>query len=59
MATGQELFSRFLKGEPMARPAFVPMVRGLPARVDGLPMETLTADPTLWANSLVKTCGIV
>lgn len=33
----------------------MPLVRGLPARVDGMPFETLTSDPTLWANSLLKT----
>ncbi|MEW6112869.1 MAG: uroporphyrinogen decarboxylase family protein [Thermodesulfobacteriota bacterium] len=55
MVSGRLLFSRFLKGEPMSRPAFVPLTRGLPARIDGTPFETLTSDPTLWANSLIKT----
>jgi len=31
------------------------MIRGLLSKVEGLPMETLMNDPTLWANSLVKT----
>jgi hypothetical protein len=55
MVTGRELFSKFLKDEPLPRPAFVPMIRGLISRVEGVPMETLMNDPTLWANSLVKT----
>lgn len=55
MVTGRELFTRFLRDEPLPRPAFVPMIRGLLSRVEGVSMETLTNDPTLWANSLVKT----
>jgi hypothetical protein len=58
METGRTLFSRFLKGEPLSRPPFVPLVRGLPARVDGTPFETITLDPTLWANSLNKTTDL-
>ena len=52
---GRERFKGFLTGEPVTRPAFVPLIRGLPARVEGMSMETLTSDPTLWANSLMKT----
>lgn len=55
MATGKELFQRFLNGQPMGRPAFVPLVRGLASRVGGVSVEALTRDPALWANSLVKT----
>lgn len=55
MESGRELFSKFLNREPLSRPAFVPMVRGLLSRVEGMPMETLTSDPALWANSLMKT----
>ncbi|UCF57721.1 MAG: hypothetical protein JSW15_04470 [Deltaproteobacteria bacterium] len=58
MKTGRELFNNFLKGEPLLRPAFVPLVRGLMARVEGMPVETLTSDPTLWANSLLKTAEL-
>jgi len=52
---GRGRFKGFLNGEPATRPAFVPLIRGLLARVEGLSMETLTSDPTLWANSLMKT----
>jgi hypothetical protein len=52
---GRERFKGFLNGEPLTRPAFVPLIRGLLARVEGVSMETLTSDPTLWANSLLKT----
>ena len=55
MATGRELFNRFLNDESLERPVFVPMIRGLLSRVEGLPMEQLMNDPTLWANALVKT----
>ena len=55
MITGRELFIKFLNDEPLPRPAFVPMIRGLLSRVEGIPMEKLMNDPTLWANSLVKT----
>ena len=44
---GRERFKGFLNGEPLTRPAFVPLIRGLLARVEGMPMETLTSDPTL------------
>ena len=52
---GRERFKGFMNGEPLTRPAFVPLIRGLLARVEGMSMETLTSDPTLWANSLMKT----
>lgn len=55
METGRELFVKFLRGEPLSRPAFIPLIRGLPARVDGISREKMNADPTLWANSLKKT----
>jgi len=55
MDTGRELFIKFLNNEPLPRPAFVPMIRGLLSRVECISMEALTNDPTLWANSLVKT----
>jgi hypothetical protein len=55
MATGRELFNQFLNDEPLGRPVFVPMIRGLLSRVEGMPMERLMNDPTLWANALVKT----
>jgi len=54
METGREVFTKFLKGEPLSRPPFVPMVQGLAARVGGIPLEVLTSDPTLWANALMK-----
>ncbi len=53
--SGRERFKGFLNREPTTRPAFVPMIRGLLSRIEGVPMETLTSDPTLWANSLMKT----
>ncbi|MBW1700729.1 MAG: hypothetical protein JRJ50_01175 [Deltaproteobacteria bacterium] len=58
MESGRELFRKFLNREPLSRPAFVPMIRGLLSRVEGMPMETLTSDPTLWANSLMKTAKL-
>ena len=58
MVSGRELFQAFLEGRRLARPAFVPLIRGMPARVDGKPLETLTSDPTLWANSLSKTAEL-
>ncbi len=57
--TGRELFNDFLKGDPLRRPAFVPMIRGLLSRVEGQPMETLTSDATLWANSLMKASKLL
>jgi hypothetical protein len=55
METGRDLFNRFLRGEPQSRPTFAPVIRGILSRVEGVSWETLTNDPTLWANSLVKT----
>ena len=55
METGQILFSQFLKGEPATRPAFVPLIGGVLPRVAGIPLKEITADATLWANSLQKT----
>jgi len=53
--TGQILFSKFVKGESATRPAFVPLIGGVLPRVAGIPLKELTADATLWANSLQKT----
>lgn len=58
MEDGRRLFTSFLRGDPLPRPPFVPLVRGLPARVDGMPFEALTSDPTRWANSLLKTAEL-
>lgn len=55
MPTGRELIQCFLEGLPMSRPAFVPLVRGLAARVGGVKAKVFTSDPTAWANLLVKT----
>jgi hypothetical protein len=55
---GRERFKGFLNREPLTRPAFVPLIRGLLARVEGMSMETLTSEPTLWANSLMKTAQL-
>ncbi len=58
MTTGSERFKQFLDGEPADRPAFVPLVQGLVARTEGVPRQTLTSDPTLWANSLMKAAAL-
>ena len=58
MASGRELFASFLRGAPMSRPAFVPLVRGLAARVGGVKAEAFTCDATSWANLLVKTADL-
>jgi hypothetical protein len=42
----------------MARPAFVPLVRGLAARVGNVQAQAFTKDPTAWANLLVKTAEL-
>jgi hypothetical protein len=55
MPTGRQLIQCFLEGSPMSRPAFVPLVRGLAARVGGVKAELFTSDPTAWSNLLVKT----
>ncbi len=58
MESGRDLFDLFLKRKPLPRPAFVPLVRGLMARVTGATVESITADPAAWANSLVKTADL-
>ena len=55
MLSGRELFTKFLKGEPLERAPFVPLIRGLTARVEGLAQEAIHSDPSLWANCLAKT----
>ncbi len=55
METGRSIFDKFLKGEVLSRGPFIPLVKDLPARIDGKPFQTLISDPTLWANSLIKT----
>ncbi len=58
METGRRFFSHFLHGEPMGRPTFVPLIRGVLSRVAGLPLRDLTSDPTLWTNGLQKTTDL-
>lgn len=55
MESGRERFKLFLNQAPLFRPVFIPFIRGLLSRIEDRPMETLTADPALWANSLEKT----
>jgi len=40
METGRTLFTNFLKGESLSRPAFVPLLWGLLERVTGIPLAT-------------------
>lgn len=59
MDSGRELFNRFRRGQTMSRPAFVPLIRGLVAKVGGVAAQPMHADPTLWANSLDKTANLL
>ncbi len=59
MASGREIFLKFLSGEPLPRPAYVPLLRGITARVGGVPHQELTSDATIWANSLAKTADLL
>lgn len=59
MASGREIFLKFLSGEPLPRPAYVPLLRGITARVGGVPHRELTSDATIWANSLAKTADLL
>jgi Uroporphyrinogen decarboxylase (URO-D) len=58
MAGGRALFEKFLSGEPLPRAVYVPLLRGITARVGGVPHRELTSDATLWANSLAKTAEL-
>lgn len=58
METGRDRFKKFLNGEPSDRPAFVPLIQGLVARTEGVLRQSLTHDPTLWANSLMKAAAL-
>lgn len=58
METGRECFNKFLKGEALPRPIFIPLLRGLASRVGGISAENLYNDPTLWANSITKTVDL-
>lgn len=54
MQSGREHFNDFLNNEPLSRPVFIPFIGNLLSRIEDESMETLTQDPSLWANSLVK-----
>ncbi len=56
--TGREVFTHLLKGEPLSRPAFIPLPGGLLVRVGGVSLKDLTLDPTLWASCLKKTAEL-
>ena len=58
METGRVLFSRFLHGESLDKPSFVPFIRGVLSRVAGLPFQQLTSDPTLLTSALQKTTDL-
>lgn len=59
METGRTIFSNLLKGDQAPRAAFIPLIGDLAARVGGLSAEAWNSDPTLWANSLVKTAEML
>lgn len=59
MESGRVVFDQFLRGAPDSRPAFVPLLQGVIARVEGVAREALEADPTLWANALMKTAELL
>jgi hypothetical protein len=59
MASEREIFLKFLSGEPLPRPAYVPLLRGITARVGGVPHRELTSNATVWANSLAKTADLL
>jgi hypothetical protein len=59
MESGREFFDRFLQGEPISRPAYIPLLQGVTARVEGLSRQVMEADPTLWANALMKTAELL
>ncbi|MFH1135435.1 MAG: uroporphyrinogen decarboxylase family protein [Pseudomonadota bacterium] len=58
LENGRELFDLFLKRRPLTRPVFLPLIRGLMARVGGSSVEALTSDPTIWANTLLRTAEL-
>ncbi len=58
MAGGRDLFLKFLSGDPLPRAVYVPLLRGITARVGGVPYQELTSDATIWANSLAKTAEL-
>lgn len=58
MESGLQAFQRFLRREPIGRPVFVPLIGHMMTRVEGAPWQTLTTDPTLWANALKKTADL-
>jgi hypothetical protein len=59
MASGRAVFDQFLQGERGSRSAYLPLLQGLTARVEGVAREILEADPTLWANALMKTAELL
>lgn len=48
-----------MQGEVGSRPAYVPLLEGITARVEGVAREVLEADPTLWANGLMKAAELL
>lgn len=58
MESGRQLMKNFLDQAPLSRPFFMPFVFGLLSRIEKDTMETLTADPQLWTNSLAKTARL-
>lgn len=58
MASGRDLFLKFLSGDPLPRAVYVPLLRGITARVGGVPYQEFTSNATVWANSLAKTAEL-
>lgn len=58
MEHGRDLFMKCLKGEPLPRFAFIPLIGDVVARAGGMSYRDMCADPTLWANSLMKTADL-
>lgn len=56
---GRQLLTSLLRGEMAARPALVPFVDTLAARVAGNSYREMLEDPGLWTSALIKCAGLL
>jgi hypothetical protein len=51
---GKDLLRQTFINRAIPRPAFVPLIHGLAARIEQISLEEMTTNPSLWANALQK-----
>ena len=59
MAGGREVFLNALQGRPADRPAFLPLVNRLAAKLAGCSLQEMQSDAGLWTGGLTAAAKLL